>query len=123
VCIEARVEFIRRSFDFPNGHIPGQIGIQGILEFFKTMTPVEIEGRHLPTGMSAGIRTSCQVHSLSMPAKFPQGIFKLALRCARTRLALAPKEACAVVSEDNLVTCHMRDQRLENWKLSLLSAL
>ena len=87
------------------------MGVQGILQFFETVTPVEVEGRHLPTGVGASIRASSQINRLSMPAKFPQGFFKFALRRPGTRLSLASKEVSAVVSEDNLVTCHYTRER------------
>jgi hypothetical protein len=107
------VEIVRRWFDFPNGHIAGQMGVQGILQFLQIVQPVEVESSHLPAGVGAGISASGQVDCLSMPTEFSQGFFELTLRCTGTRLPLTPEEAGAIVSEDNLVTCHFGMQKSE----------
>ena len=81
---------VSRCFHFPNRHITGQMGVQGILQFLQAVHPVEIERRHLPTRVGAGIRTSGQIDRLSVPTKFSQSLFELTLRCTGTRLPLAP---------------------------------
>jgi hypothetical protein len=101
------VEVTGGSLHFPNSHITGQMGVQGILQFLQTVCPIEVESRHLPTGVGAGIRASGQIDRLSMPPEFPESFFELTLDGTGTRLALTPEEAGAVVREDNLVTCHL----------------
>ena len=102
------MEGIRSLFDFPHRHVPGQMGIQGILQFFEAVTPIEVKSRHLPTGMGAGVRAPGQVDRLAVPSKFTQSLFEFALRCPGTRLPLASEKAGSVISEDNLVTCHLQ---------------
>jgi hypothetical protein len=107
------VEISGGSLHFPNSHITGQMGVQGILQFLQTVCPIEVESRHLPTGVGAGIRASGQVDRLALPTNLSQGLFELALRSTGTRLALTSEEAGAIVSEDNLVTCHFGMQKSE----------
>jgi hypothetical protein len=56
-----------------------------------------------------------------MPSKVSEGFFELALRCPGTRLPLTSEEAGAVISEDNLVTCHLQKSAVSHQRQSLVN--
>jgi hypothetical protein len=59
------------------------------VQVIDTVTPIEVKGRHLSTGVGTGIRASRKVYSLPKPSEFVQGFFKFALYRSGSRLPLA----------------------------------
>jgi hypothetical protein len=105
--METRVEGGRYLLHFIHCHIGWEMCVQRLFELEKAVTPFEVNRCHLPLGMHACIRTSCQQDGVTFPAHLAQSFFQLTLNSACSSLPLTSVEISAIVSDDNLVTYHL----------------
>jgi hypothetical protein len=91
-----------------NRQIGWQSSIESTDEFFLRMRPVQVKGGNLSSGVNARIRPPGQDDRVSCPSQLAQGFFQLTLYRSKIRLPLASEKIRAVVSESQLVTCHVQ---------------